>query len=428
MKCRIASSFGYQSIEPVKTSVAGVSAAPFGREVVGVDAGGDRAHRGAAARAAASSCAIGVRDGDGQPARVDRPAPRSGASCATRARAAGRRHGRRSTSREPLPDHVLDVVLEQHDRHARPPAARSAPRPGSRRRTGRPPAAARRLRPRAGGPGTRALPEVDRVAATATSARARRRSAALPCLGSAMREPRRRARSRGSAGRERRRRRRRARASSARVTAMVPRQLGEDVEAAQPAARVERPEPADLHPEDAHARSGRCMQRRPASSPSTKTRCQISRLSEEPEPIAVVGGAGAVLVGEAPRARPGRRARGASARGPSTSSSTSGQNAPAQPARRRAPGSPSCGACRIARGTRSASAARSTALVASPRSLSAAGHPRHVLDQLVIEKRARGSRSTRPCSSGPASSAARPGRSGDRRGSSGRACRRGASS
>src|SRR5690348_11588764 len=53
-------------------------------------------------------------------------------------------------------------------------------------------------------------------------------------------------------------------------------ELGDGVEAPQSSTRVEREEPVDLYPEDAHVPStGRITSA--TSSPSTKIRCQISR-------------------------------------------------------------------------------------------------------------------------------------------------------
>ena len=138
MKCRIASSFGYQSIEPVKTSVAGISRACRSGAKYAVSTPVGIARMRAPGAAGGQQRAVRRRRPRASARAARRRAPRTAASSAIRARGAPAASGRRSTSREALPDHVLDVVLEEDRRHAARRAARSAPRPGSRRRR-RPP-------------------------------------------------------------------------------------------------------------------------------------------------------------------------------------------------------------------------------------------------------------------------------------------------
>ncbi len=103
-------------MEPLNTSMRWPFAVTIRREVIRVHTGWDRhaAHAGSE-RFEAPSVVLGHRNREVRPASTRRPhAPEA---CAIRSRISARRHGRDSTRAQPLPDHVFDVVLEQHDGH-----------------------------------------------------------------------------------------------------------------------------------------------------------------------------------------------------------------------------------------------------------------------------------------------------------------------
>ena len=235
-------------MEPVKTSSAGAPGPRSGGSRRRRRRWGSRGRAPGARRCQAARVQRRTRRGSGGPGR--RPAPRSAAACAIRLRAAPAAI-RRSSSRQAAPDHVLDVVLEEHDGHRRPRGKVRGVRRGSRRRTGR-------TNPRPGGARARAAAPAP-ASARGRRAGARARSAAraaakpaLPCFGA-----------REGEGRDPSAVRQLpsqllgilpgAVAWSARSTSVAPGQLLQDLEAAQPPSGVEGPESADLDPQESHA-------------------------------------------------------------------------------------------------------------------------------------------------------------------------------
>ena len=380
MKYRIASSFGYQSMDPVKTSVAGLLRRPVRVEIRRIHPGRDgpdigmrgaggqeravglgdrrRSGRPASARHGLVASHLPPFDGEQGPAPAGRARPRGAAS-----RSCTRRCARRGRSGTGRPIGTFGIATRKSATQTSTPAASAS-------------------RTRAWSAGIR---HFQRSAGYGESQE--RASAGREARGARLRNARRAPRSTRSQRSE----------PSLEPVGVVGRvrggdhghpvpagQLGDGVQAAEPPAHVERPEPADLHPEDPQRAQP------PAVAPPAPHR--RGRLAAR-----APGSAGARADPRGWRCRSRARRRGARARRGSNSAARQGartedrgpdrrpRTAPG-PSARTAPGSPACVRWRISPRHAVPERLAQDRLRGEPADLEAVGRPYHVLDQLVVQE------------------------------------------